>query len=141
MTQPIPPETIEYERYVDGLRRSNADLLEFAKRALQIAISRKTTLHLACACIEGMSLPDNIEFPEWVHDGMDLLTRTNGAAQTTPPKPITVHVEGRLVQDVTGIPAGYEVRVEDRDDDGDTSHPSWDEEKGCFVAVYGGDEV
>ncbi len=51
---------------------------------------------------------------------------------------IKVHVEGGLVQDVDQrIPAGYEVRVEDRDD-GDTSHPSWDAEKGCFVMVYEG---
>jgi hypothetical protein len=33
MTQPLPSETIEYERYVDGLRKSNAKLLN----ALQIA--------------------------------------------------------------------------------------------------------
>jgi hypothetical protein len=27
MTHPIPSETIEYERYVDGLRKANAALL------------------------------------------------------------------------------------------------------------------
>ena len=30
MTQPIPSETIEYKEYVDGLRRENAELREFA---------------------------------------------------------------------------------------------------------------
>jgi hypothetical protein len=50
---------------------------------------------------------------------------------------ITVRVEGGLVQDVTGVPAGYELRVEDYDGD-DTSHPSWDAEKECFVTIYEG---
>ena len=31
MTQPIPSETIEYEPYVDGLRRSNAKMLTALK--------------------------------------------------------------------------------------------------------------
>jgi hypothetical protein len=38
---------------------------------------------------------------------------------------------------VAGIPDGYEVHVEDYDDEG-TSHPSWDPEKKCFVAIYEG---
>jgi hypothetical protein len=66
------------------------------------------------------------------------------AGVSMPPAPartITVHIEGGLVQDVTGIQAGVEVRVEDRDKDGDTSHPSWDEERQCFVTVYGGEGV
>ena len=57
-----------------------------------------------------------------------------------PAKTITLHIEGGLVQDVTGIPAGYEVHVHDFDDGG-RSHPSWDEEKKCFVQIYGGEEV
>jgi hypothetical protein len=48
---------------------------------------------------------------------------------------IIVHVEGGLVQEVRGVPEGYELHVHDYDE-GDTSHPSWDEDKGCFVTVY-----
>lgn len=53
---------------------------------------------------------------------------------------ITVHVEGGLVQDVKGIPAGYEVRVEDYDvhNPGDDS---WDAEKECVVTVFEGPAV
>jgi hypothetical protein len=57
-----------------------------------------------------------------------------------PPKTITVHVEGGMVQDVTGIPAGCEVRVEDYDHSDDTQ-PTWDQEKQCHVTVYGGDSA
>jgi hypothetical protein len=62
----------------------------------------------------------------------------------TPPqkaKSVTVHVEGGLVQDVTGIPAGYEVRVEDYDVH-DPDDDSWDAQKECAVTVYeGGDDA
>ena len=60
-----------------------------------------------------------------------------GSAIIVPLKTITVHVEGGLVQDVTGIPTGYELRVEDYDTN-DTSHPSWDVEKECSVTIYDG---
>jgi hypothetical protein len=50
-------------------------------------------------------------------------------------KIITIRVEGGLVQEVTGIPAGYEVHVQDYDD-GDESHPAWNADKGCFVEIY-----
>jgi hypothetical protein len=50
---------------------------------------------------------------------------------------IVVQVKGGLVQDVTGVPEGYELRVEDYDE-GDTSHPSWNAEKDCFVTVFDG---
>ena len=52
-------------------------------------------------------------------------------------KIITVTVEGGLVQDVTGVPEGYELHVEDYDAD-DTSHPSWNVEKQCGVTIYDG---
>ena len=53
---------------------------------------------------------------------------------------ITVHVEGGLVQHVNGIPAGYELRVEDYDvhNPGDDS---WDAEKECVVIVFEGGAV
>jgi hypothetical protein len=54
-----------------------------------------------------------------------------------PTKTIAIHIEGGLVQDVNGIPAGYELRIEDYDvqNPGDDS---WDAEKECAVTVYGG---
>lgn len=53
------------------------------------------------------------------------------------PKIITVRVEGGLVQDVTGIPAGYALHVEDYDEI-DPSHPGWDASKECVVTIYDG---
>jgi hypothetical protein len=118
MTQPIPCENIEYERYVDGLRKSSAQMLTALKdtRAeLQTLFDEDydyAEIDAAIAIAEGTALP-------------------------APSKTITIHLEGGLVQHVTGIPARYEVRVEDYDE-GDMEHPSWDEEKQCFVTVYEG---
>lgn len=69
-----------------------------------------------------------------------IIHKATGGARTdeTPKTTITVMIEGGLVQAVTGIPAGFEVHIEDCDE-GDTSHPSWDAEKACFVTVYEGD--
>jgi hypothetical protein len=53
---------------------------------------------------------------------------------------ITITVEGGLVQDVTGIPYGTEVHVEDYDD-GDDSHPTWDADKECHVTIYEGGAI
>ena len=53
-------------------------------------------------------------------------------------KIITVTIEGGIVQDVTGVPSGYELHVEDHDD-GDTSHPSWNEGKQCFITIFDGE--
>ena len=133
MTQPIPSETLDSERYVGGLRAANAktltalkDIILWAERhgltkaelitGGQAEVPVITNARAAVAVAEALGLP-----------------KSHVA--------ITIHVEGGLVQDVTGIPAGVEVRVEDRDGDGDTSHSSWDEEKGCFVTAYGGDGV
>lgn len=53
MTQPIPPETIEYERYVDGLRRERASLLE--------------QLRIACRKLQEIGLDHQVpEIPELV---------------------------------------------------------------------------
>ncbi|HEX3747681.1 MAG TPA: hypothetical protein VHW09_27285 [Bryobacteraceae bacterium] len=121
MTQPLPSETIEYERYVDGLRRENAALKHSLKAAIHNCKQHNAEYH-------HLTVPEQLVEWEALVD--------NSASQKT----ITVHVEGGLVQDVTGIPPGVEVRVEDYDE-GDRSHPLWDAEKGCFVTVYGGDGV
>jgi len=52
-------------------------------------------------------------------------------------KVITVQVKGGLVQDITGLPADFELRVEDYDVQ-DPGHDSWDAGKECVVTVYEG---
>jgi hypothetical protein len=56
---------------------------------------------------------------------------------THSPKIITVKIHCGLIEDVTGIPEGYEPRVEDYDGD-DTAHAAWDAETECFVTIYDG---
>jgi hypothetical protein len=123
MSQPIPQETIEYERYVDGLRRENAELKEFAEYIANHLLSLSLSLKPGSFGLAAIAK-------------YHALSKSNRIASSAP-KPITVHVEGGLVQDVTGIPAGYELRVEDYDH-ADDSHPAWNAEKECFVTVYDG---
>jgi hypothetical protein len=52
-------------------------------------------------------------------------------------KIITIRLEGGMVTDVDGVPAGYALHVEDYDY-GDDSNPNWDAEKECFVTIYEG---
>ena len=145
MSKPIPKESLDYEEYVDELRRSNAELLETLESVLPY-LRRSTDTHAATI---DMYIPpakelrmraDAIEKQDAiVSKARKIVEKANSAAGSIPAvKTITIHLEGGLVQDVTGIPPGVEVRVEDYDE-GDTSHPSWDEEKGCFVTVYGGE--
>lgn len=54
-----------------------------------------------------------------------------------PIKIITIHLEGGIVQEINGVPAGYELHVEDHDIH-DPEHPQWDKEKECIVTVYKG---
>jgi hypothetical protein len=127
MTQRIPSETIEYERYVDGLRRSNAQLLNALKTYLDVPVAPD----IGC----------EDELVAAIELARAAIAETEGAAVSpAPAKAITIHIEGGLVQDVNGIPAGYEVRVEDYDFP-DTGDDSWDAEKKCVVTVYGGDGV
>jgi hypothetical protein len=70
--------------------------------------------------------------------GFKDLTKYEGPRPQLPT--ITVSLEGGIVQDVTGVPKGYELHVEDHDE-GETSHPSWDEDKKCFVTIFDGEEA
>jgi hypothetical protein len=160
VTQPIPKESLDYERFVDGLRLQIQTMQRLAAaREKQFAAARKEcdslrgsnaamreALHQAREYISGevdvvdghYGAPDPnaaMQLAQEIDAAVALAEQTGTKAQS---KTITVHLEGGLVQDVTGIPAGYEVHVHDHDE-GDTSHPSWDEEKRCFVTVYGGD--
>jgi hypothetical protein len=133
MTHPLPSETIEYERYVDGLRRSNAELTE----------ALTASNHLMEVATDTLLLPDAMAHKAIKRQQVKnrgVLANTNTVTTSPAAKAITIHVEGGMVADVTGIPAGYEVRVEDYDvqNPGDDS---WDAEKGCAVTVYGGDGV
>lgn len=53
---------------------------------------------------------------------------------------ITIQIHRGLMTDVSGLPRGYELHVEDYDVD-DTAHPEWNAEKECVVNVYEGDTV
>jgi len=59
---------------------------------------------------------------------------TGGAVS---PSVITIQVHRGLITDVSGLPRGMELQVEDYDVD-DTEHPQWDAEKECIVSVYEG---
>ena len=140
MSEHILSESLEYERYVDELRRENAELLvavNLAKRELEAwysgANTRKGLKSLndarIGACFGGLYAVNRA------------LSRFGyKLASALRKKAITVKVEGGMVSDVGGIPAGYELRVEDYDH-ADESHPGWDAEKECFATVYGGDGV
>jgi hypothetical protein len=78
--------------------------------------------------------------PEAIAKLQDFVGRASENVSVAPARTITVIVEGGLVQDVTGIPAGYELQVEDYDH-ADDSQPSWNAEKECFVTVYKGGAV
>ena len=53
------------------------------------------------------------------------------------PTIITIQIHRGLITDVSDLPEGFELRVEDYDMD-DEAHPQWDAEKGCIVTVYEG---
>ena len=132
MTQPIPSETIEYGTFLNALTRLRERAIRLSQAAATGAINCSTKELADTYRAFG---EDYSSFAEEIGFAIAKAARAHMVKST-----ITIHVEGGMVQHVTGIPAGYEVRVEDRDE-GDTSHPSWDAEKGCFVTVYGGDGV
>ena len=138
MNQPIPSETIEYEQYVDGLRRSNADMHAALKDLLGDRPSVQGGICQHCGrdyigdILEGDCPSDDC--PSFL--AREIIHRAEPAT-VSPTKTITIHIEGGLVQDVTGIPTGFELRIEDYDvqDPGDDS---WDAKKECVVTVYAG---
>jgi hypothetical protein len=118
MSQHIPQESLDYERYVDRLRRSNARML---------------------AVLKDMRAELQTLFDE-DYDYMEIdaaIAHAERIATSAPTRTITVRVEGGMVADVDGVPAGYELRVEDFDH-ADDSHPAWNAEKECFVTIYDG---
>ena len=140
MTQPMPSETLDYERYVDGLRGNNAELLAALTDLLGDRPSVQGGICQHCGrdyigdILEGDCPSDDCPS----YEARALIAKAGGnAVSPHPPKTITVHIEGGLVQDVTGIPSGYEVRVEDYDCQ-DPTDDSWEAEKECAVTVYEG---
>lgn len=128
MTQPLPSETIEYERHVDGLRQRHAELLKAFRDYFSVPV---------------LSDPRHeAEFIRATRNAHEILSRAEGIVPSPTPegRAITIHLEGGLVQDVTGIPPGVEVHVADYDRH-DETHPSWNSEYECHVTVYGGDGV
>jgi hypothetical protein len=49
---------------------------------------------------------------------------------------ILITVEGGVIQHITGIPEGTEIEVQDFDKDGDTEHPSYNDELKCFQGFW-----
>jgi hypothetical protein len=132
MSHPIPSETLEYERHIDGLRKSNADMAAAIRNMIDAGDG-------LIAAIDGSTdqfATETAAFSAAVSAAEKTLP--DAVSESAAPKIITVTVEGGLVQDVTGVPKGYELHVEDHDE-GDTSHPSWDEEKKCFVTIFDGE--
>jgi len=129
MTHPLPLETIKYER------RSNA----LIRIALQRLISKADDIISAIDGTTDQFEPETAALSSATSEAQRLLSESeNGRPESS--KTIALRIEGGLVADVTGIPAGYELRVEDYDvqDPGDDS---WDAEKECAVTVYGGDSA
>lgn len=134
MSEPIPSETLDYERYVDSLRDHNVRML----KALRLAESTLASFY-RIQYAQGISkVGDGAD--NWVLNIVrDAIAGADRSAiGSSAPKIITVRIEDGLVQDVTGVPAGYALHVEDYDGE-DTSHPSWNAEKECFVTIYDGD--
>ena len=121
-------DNLNYERYVDGLRLENVELKEFAEYIANHLLSLSLSLKPGSWGLAALAK-------------YHALSKSNRITSSVPSKIITVTIEGGLVQDVAGVPAGFELRIEDHDGD-DTSHPAWDEQKECFVTVYdGGDDA
>jgi hypothetical protein len=119
MIHPIPSESLEYQRCVAMERHREAYLaLQYANHTNLAELEKQYLLAVDAVYSIGAQ-------------------STEGAKPSPSPKTITIHVEGGMVQDVNGVPAGYELRVEDYDH-ADDSQPTWDAEKECHVAIYEG---
>jgi hypothetical protein len=131
MSQPIPSETIEYERFVGNLRAENA----LMRTALQKLIAKADDIIAAIDGTTGQFEPEVAALGSATSEAERLLKHHSCSAEG--PKPITVHIEGGMVQDVSDVPNGYELHVEDHDIH-DEEHPQWDAEKECIVTVHEG---
>jgi hypothetical protein len=129
MSQPLPSEAIDYERYVDGLRQQNAKMLTALKDIILWA--ERHGLTKADLITGGQA-----ECPV-ITNARAAVAQAERAGLPMPAKTITIHIEGGMVQDASDVPAGYELRVEDHDLH-DEGHPQWDAEKECVVTIYEG---
>lgn len=127
MTQLHNDDKLNYEEFVNTLRRTNAELLAACET-------------LAEDCRMALS-GDWDKSDEGFKDSLtlleDVIAKAKPHTSCVLTKLITVTIEGGLVQDVKGVPNGYELHVEDHDE-GDESFPAWDAEKKCFVTIYQG---
>jgi|GEM_PF-6197676 len=60
---------------------------------------------------------------------------TGSTPASAQPRPIVVCIHGGVVTDVSGVPEGYELHIEDYDVI-DPEHPQWNVEKECLTSVY-----
>jgi hypothetical protein len=134
MTVRHKADNLNYEEYVDGLRKANTRMIY----ALQTLVARADDVIAAVDGGKAQFEPEMAALSAAASIAERLLARVAGAgASGKPVDIITVHVEGGLVQDVAGVPEGCELRVEDYDTH-DTSHPSWDAQKECCVTIFDG---
>lgn len=131
-------DDLNYEDYVDGLRRSNTALLAAVtdllgdRPSVQGGICRQCGRDFIGDILEGDCPADDC--PSYKARSLIAAIHESSILSS---QNITIHLEGGFVQDVTGIPAGYEVRVEDYGFP-ETDDDSWDADKKCVVTVYEG---
>jgi hypothetical protein len=132
MSQPIPSEVLEYERFVDTLRVTKNDLLAQLKAGVEAAQN-------VCSHWETGELAKAVrDLSAWMERACMAAGKAEDTFAAELPRIITVTIEGGLVQDVTGVPHGYELHVEDHDE-GDETQPQWNADKECFITIYEGD--
>jgi hypothetical protein len=130
MSQPIPSETIEYERFVDSLRSENA----LMRSVLQKLIAKADDIIAAIDGTTNQFEPETAALSAATSEAERVLANGHPFAQNAT---ISIHIEGGMVQHVSGVPMGYGLHVEDHDLH-DEEHPQWDAEKECIVTVYEG---
>lgn len=115
------------DEHYDGNDEQIADLKDLVD-TLTDALDATVTQMEQCAKM----FRDDVEYM----DALRLARKALKAKRGEPVKQvIVVDVEGGLVQNVSGVPFGVKVEIVDHDE-GDTSHPSYDEEREAFVSVY-----
>ena len=137
MSQPIPSDNIGHELTAAALNHLGDVLSMLA----ELHEDNHCRAYVEAIAFYNAQCPDNKVFPTEGYSSRLVITgpldRLPVPEDSARKQPITIHIEGGLVQDVTGIPAGYEVRVEDYDHS-DMRAKTWDAEKKCHVTVYGG---
>jgi hypothetical protein len=136
--------------YADGIARCRTQDVEEVENAAE-AVRQQQCLYGSAkellAALRGcvFALDKNIEGPgpsprAALEMANSAIARATGGVRRNQPHAITVQVHRGLITDVSGLPEGYELRVEDYDVD-DTGDPRWNAKKECVISVYGEGEA